>query len=238
MLCLVVLTCLSLQTLLRSVSAATESSLQPDQVEQLVGNYQSVSSTVFLAERFDDVVSNIAEGTVDPANAVQSVVLKDAVVNITIMLVDGDTGLFSGYKRAVVPGVDLPGIERLMGRAVPVDQDTLSLQFAESADTALWEAEVVLSNGTMKAQRVEGLEVAGPDGEVLDNQAVSYFVLQKDDGPFDLTAAAKEASAALQQGATSAACMLHSHMMMMMSIIFMASYMMFVSSSITQKVEA
>lgn len=227
-----VLACLSVQTHFESIAAATENTLQPDQVQQLVGKYQSISSTVLLAERFDDIVPTIAEGTVDPANAVQSMVLKNASLNITIMVVDGETGLFSGYKRAVVPGVDLPGIERIMGRAVPLDQDTLSLQFSESADTALWEAKVFVSNGRMEAQRVEGLEVIGPDGEVLDNQAVSYFVLQKDAGPFDLTTAAKEASAALQnqKGAStvdamgsSDACMLRHHMMnslFIMSIMF------------------
>ena len=120
-----VLASLCVQTPLTSVSAAAENTLQPNQVKQLVGNYKSISSTVLLAERFDDIVSNIAEGTVDPANAVQSMLSKNASVNITIMAVDEETGLFSGYKRAFVPGVDLQGIERLMGRAVPLYQDTL-----------------------------------------------------------------------------------------------------------------
>lgn len=149
-------------------------------------------SYVALGETFDKVLSGIADGSVNVSEAADTFVQKNASLIISILLVDEVSQIFGGFKRAVVPGVDLPKVERIMGRAKRIDPDIIQISFQESVDTAAWDGVVFLSNGTMKVERIEGLEVVSPDGVVIDNQASSYFVLQKRENPLDVVQEAKQ----------------------------------------------
>lgn len=158
--------------------------LDQEQVNALTGVYEASEMYVTTGQLFDDIVLEVAQGSLNVSEAVKAMKSQDVDLRITILLVDPVSGNFGGYKRAVIPGVvDYP-IERIMGRASPIDSDSLRLVFQESADTAHWEGIMFVSNGTTKLSRVEGLEVL-EDDKVIDNQATSYFVMQKDPTLFD-----------------------------------------------------
>ena len=191
--------------------------LTPDQATELVGTYTTVSSTVLLGERFDDMIERIASGS--DAGAM---IVRDASLNITVLYVDEESGIFGGFKETKLPTVKyIPEFERLLGRARPINETTLQLTFGESADTGMWEGDVNLSNGVLTVQRIEGQEVVGSDGQVLDNQASSLFVMQKVENgePFNVSAAAVKAAEFMARGGATQAFGLTSILMIISSVI-------------------
>jgi hypothetical protein len=178
-------------TLLLSLIGSLVWGQQLASLQELTGVYDTTESYVALGQTFDEALSGIADGSLNVSEAEDSFVRSNASVVLSILLVDEASQIFAGLKRANVPGLDLPKVDRIMGRAKAIGEDTIQISFQESTDTSTWDGVVFVSNGTMMVERIEGLEVVSSDGVVIDNQATSYFVFQKSKDPFDIVQEAK-----------------------------------------------
>lgn len=183
---------------LLSVSTLAQT-ISEEEIASILGKYTIVvdnsTSKILTGQLADAAVEGLAAGTLDALDAIQSVTLqggKNAALDIVLLAVDAESGLFIGFKTADIPGVpEYRPKTRLLGVARSGDNGSVIMEFQEAEDTAHWKG-VVSREGIMKVERMEGLEVYNKEGELLDNQAASVIELRKDGGEFDVQEAAKE----------------------------------------------
>ena len=171
-------------------------SLSAEQSAQILGNYvlDPDKSTIILGHEVDKAIEVLAQGDLIPTGALQSIKVRNVSVEMTILLVDPETGIFAGYKTSAIPGV--PGstaAERLLGRAVAQENgEGLAVHLQGAEDSADWDG-VLIQNGTiMDLTRIEGLEIWNENGELVDNQATSVLYFVKEEGDFDPIQAAQD----------------------------------------------
>lgn len=170
--------------------------LSNEQSAHLLGNYvlDPDKSTIILGHEVDKAIEVLAQGDLSPTGALQSIKARNVSVEMTILLVDPETGIFAGYKTSAIPGV--PGstaAERLLGQAVAQENgEGLAVHLQGAEDSADWDG-VLIQNGTiMDLTRIEGLEIWNENGELVDNQATSVLHFVKEEGDFDPIQAAQD----------------------------------------------
>lgn len=173
-------------------------SLSAVQSAQLLGNYvlDPDKSTIILGHEVDKAIEVLAQGDLSPTGALQSIKARNVSVEMTILLVDPETGIFAGYKTSAIPGVPRSrSVERLLGQAVAQENgEGLDVHLQGAEDSADWDGVLIdQKNGTiMDLTRIEGLEIWNENGELVDNQAASVLYFVKEEGDFDPIQAAQD----------------------------------------------
>jgi hypothetical protein len=189
-------------------AAAAAAPLSPEQAAELTGEWRvDAAASSHISGHVLDAALKAAAAAAPPGGAADlAAVFANASTpysnaTISILHVDAASGLFFAYQtRAAVPNFSWPATQRLLGVAAPGAGGAVALTFTQNDDSGIWAGSATA--GKMELTRLEGEEVHGPDGRVVDNHAAATLVFEKDPAGDAAAAAARIAEALPLQAVT------------------------------------